>query len=98
MFLHLGADAQKERMLSRLTDPTKFWKYNPSDLERWAAFQQAYAAMLNECHEVPWYVVPADRNWAIGHLLIETLDDLDPQYPPPDFDVDVEISRLNNPL
>lgn len=101
VFLHLGADAQKERMLSRLTDPSKFWKYNPADLddrERWSAFQEAYAAMLHECHETPWYVVPADRkwyrNWAIGHLLTETLDELDPQYPEPDFDVDAEIRRL----
>ena len=39
----------------------------------------------------PWYVVPADRkwyrNWAVGRLLLEHLQSLDPQYPPPAFDV-----------
>lgn len=40
----------------------------------------------------PWYVVPADRkwyrNWCVAQVLQETLDELDPQFPRPDFDVE----------
>ena len=69
-------------------------------LDPWADFQQAYAEVLSRCSTAvaPWYVVPADRkwyrNWSVGHLLLETLEQLNPQPPAADFDVDVELARL----
>ena len=45
-FLHISADEQKERLLARLDDPTKHWKYNPGDVDeraKWPAYQEAYA-------------------------------------------------------
>ncbi|QNK79295.1 PPK2 family polyphosphate kinase [Nakamurella sp. PAMC28650] len=102
-FLHISKDTQRERLAARLDDPTKYWKYNPADLtERgfWPHYQDAYADALRRCNTVgaPWFVVPADRkwyrNWAIASLLLETLRQLDPQYPPADFDVDTERQRL----
>ena len=55
---------------------------------------------LERCstEHAPWYVVPADRkwyrNWAVGRLLMETLRELDPQYPRPDLDVEGLERRL----
>ena len=102
-FLHIGRDTQKERLLARLDDPTKLWKYNANDVaERklWPAYQEAYEAVLNltSTETAPWYVIPADRKWyrnyAITHLLIETLERLDPQWPPAGYDVEAEKKRV----
>ena len=84
-FLHTSREEQRERLLARLDDPTKHWKYNPADLAsraRWDDYMVAYGDALERCStdDAPWYVVPADRkwyrNWAITDLLIEHLDAL----------------------
>jgi PPK2 family polyphosphate:nucleotide phosphotransferase len=101
--LHISPAEQAERLLARLDDPTKRWKYNPGDLDaraQWSAYQLAYTDALTECDSdlAPWYVIPSDRkwyrNWAIASLLAETLAELDPQYPMPDLDVDAERARI----
>jgi len=101
--LHISADEQKERLQARLDDTTKHWKFNPKDLDEralWPAYRDAYEIALERTNteHAPWHVIPADRKWyrnlAIGHLLHQTLLDLDPQWPVADFDVDVEKKRL----
>jgi PPK2 family polyphosphate:nucleotide phosphotransferase len=103
--LHISAATQKERLMARLEDPTKYWKYNPTDVderELWPAYREAYEIALERTNTevAPWYVVPSDRKWyrnlAIGQLLHETLTDMAPQWPPADFDVDVEKARLQD--
>ncbi|MFI8190067.1 PPK2 family polyphosphate kinase [Streptomyces sp. NPDC085946] len=95
-FLHLSFDEQRRRLLKRLDRPDKRWKFQPSDIDDralWPAYQEAYALALERCSTpyAPWYLVPADhkwyRNWAVGRLLLEHLEELDPRYPEPDFDV-----------
>jgi PPK2 family polyphosphate:nucleotide phosphotransferase len=102
-FLHISADAQKERLLERLDNPAKYWKYNPADVDDrqfWPAYQEAYAAALEKCNTeaAPWYVIPADRKWyrnyAITRLLIEALEGLDLGWPPAAFSVEAERARL----
>ena len=101
--LHISADEQKERLLARLDDPTKYWKYNPGDVderERWSAYRDAYEIALERTNTdvAPWHVVPSDRKWfrnlAIGHLLLETLQGLDLSWPEADFDIEAEKKRL----
>ncbi|WP_181779671.1 PPK2 family polyphosphate kinase [Pseudonocardia pini] len=101
--LHISPEEQAERLLARLDDPAKRWKYNPGDIDsrsRWPAYREAYEAALERCDAdvAPWYVIPSDRkwyrNWAIAALLAETLGDVAPEFPPPDYDVDVERARL----
>ncbi|MEU8069591.1 MULTISPECIES: PPK2 family polyphosphate kinase [unclassified Micromonospora] len=107
VMLHISYAEQGERLMERLTDPTKFWKFNPSDLDtraRWDDYQAAYAEAMERCgtDAAPWFVVPADRkwyrDWAVAHLLRETFDGLDLGYPPADFDVERERDRLRNQL
>ncbi|MDP9281651.1 MAG: polyphosphate kinase 2 family protein [Chloroflexota bacterium] len=102
--LHISFDEQRKRLLARLLDPTKRWKFKPSDLEersRWSDYQVAYDAALFRCStpKAPWYVVPANkkwyRNWAITRILIETLEELDPRYPEPDLDLPALTERLS---
>ncbi|MGW4912845.1 polyphosphate kinase 2 family protein [Streptomyces sp. NPDC004270] len=95
-FLHLSYGEQKRRLLARLDNPDKHWKFSPEDIEDralWPAFQEAYEIAMERCSTpaAPWYRVPADhkwyRNWAISRLLLEHLEQLDPRYPKADFDV-----------
>jgi polyphosphate kinase 2 (PPK2 family) len=101
--LHISPQEQAERLLARLDDPTKHWKYHPGDLDaraKWPAYQQAYADALRatDSDAAPWYVIPADRkwyrNWAVASLLAETLAELDLRFPTTNIDVDAERARI----
>jgi PPK2 family polyphosphate:nucleotide phosphotransferase len=101
--LHISAEEQKARLLERLDNPEKHWKYNPGDLDeraRWHDYQRAYEIALERCNTeaAPWHVVPADRkwyrNWAVAALLHETLASFDLGWPAADFDVAAERKRL----
>ncbi len=103
--LHIGPDEQKQRLLERLDNPTKHWKYNPGDVderELWPAYREAYEIALDRTstEQAPWHVVPADkkwyRNWAVARLLLEALRGLDPVWPEATFDPAVERDRLLN--
>jgi len=102
-FLHISSDEQKQRLLARLEDPTKHWKYNPDDVDvraKWPDYQEAYADALEKCstQHAPWYVVPSDRkwyrNWAVAQLLVEQLRALKLEWPVADFDVEIEKARV----
>ncbi len=101
--LHISPEEQKQRLLDRLDDPSKHWKYNPNDLAeraRWADYRAAYEISLerNNTEDAPWHVLPADKKWyrnlAVGNLLLEALRNIDPQWPKADFDVEAEKQRL----
>jgi PPK2 family polyphosphate:nucleotide phosphotransferase len=103
VFLHISQEEQRQRLLARLDDPTKHWKFNPGDLgerARWADYQEAYEAALERCNSdlAPWYRIPADRkwyrDWAIASLLIEQLEDMKLTWPKGDFDVEEQRARL----
>ncbi len=103
--LHISADEQKARLLARLDDPTKLWKYNPGDVDergQWPLYREAYELALERTNteHAPWFVIPSDKKWyrnlSIGRLLHDTLRSIDPQWPEPDFDVDVERKRLTD--
>ena len=102
-FLNISSAEQKERLIARLDDPTKHWKYNPGDVDeraKWPAYVEAYRAVLERCNteRAPWYVIPSDRkwyrNWAVAQLLVEHLRALDLQWPVADFDVEEEKARV----
>lgn len=102
VMLHISKDEQKQRLAERLEDPTKYWKYNAGDLHErtfWDEYQSAYQDALSRCSTdtAPWYVVPGDRkwyrDWVLANLLVDALRDMNPTYPPPDFDV-AEQRRL----
>jgi polyphosphate kinase 2 (PPK2 family) len=72
-------------------DPEKHWKFDPSDLTtraRWHDYHEAYAKAIEatSTDEAPWYVVPSDhkwvRNYAVSSLMVEVLEEMDPQLPP----------------
>jgi PPK2 family polyphosphate:nucleotide phosphotransferase len=93
--LHISKEEQRERLQARLDEPKSRWKFNPGDLEDrklWDDYQAAYELMLEKCSTpwAPWHVIPADRKWArnaaVGVIVRETLEAMNPQYPEPDWD------------
>ncbi|HEY6649785.1 MAG TPA: polyphosphate kinase 2 family protein [Mycobacterium sp.] len=101
--MFVSPDEQKKQLLERLEDPTKYWKYNPGDIDerkQWPKYQEAYQAVLDRTSTeyAPWYVVPCDRRWysrlAVTELLLHALEGLKLSWPPADFDVEAEKKRL----
>ena len=90
IFLHLSKDEQRKRLLKRIDDPDKNWKFSDADVterEYWKQYMHAY----EECIEAtttkhaPWYIVPADdkqnARLIVSQILLETLSDLRMEYP-----------------
>ncbi len=89
-FLHLSKGEQKKRLLERIDDKSKRWKFSLADLkerERWDDYMNAYNEMLLETStdEAPWYVIPADKKWyaryAVGNIIAQKLKGLNMEYP-----------------
>jgi PPK2 family polyphosphate:nucleotide phosphotransferase len=105
-FLHISSDEQRERLLARLDDPDKRWKFEEGDIEEralWPKYQDTFREVLRRSNpeDAPWYVVPADRkwyrNWAVGRILLETLVEMAPEYPRPALDIPALKARLSPP-
>ena len=89
-FLHVSKEEQRKRLLARLDEPGKRWKFSMGDVaERklWDKYMEAYDDMIRSTSraEAPWYVVPADNKpfarLVVAAALIETLEGLDLKYP-----------------
>ena len=84
-FLNISRREQQRRLLERLEDPAKRWKFSAGDLlerARWKDYMSAYdEAMAATSHKhAPWYVIPADHKWLahvlVGEILVEALEGL----------------------
>ena len=89
-FLHVSRSEQRKRLLERLNDPAKNWKFSAADvLERtkWHAYMSVYRdALAATSHSnAPWYVIPADHKWfahsVIADIMVNALDELDLSFP-----------------
>lgn len=89
-FLHVSKEEQRRRLLERLDDPSKNWKFNVSDLgerDRWDDYMTAYEEALSRTStkHAPWFIVPSDHKWftrlAIADLVVEALQSLDLAFP-----------------
>jgi polyphosphate kinase 2 (PPK2 family) len=92
-FLHISKDEQKKRLLERLEDTRKQWKFSIGDIaarDRWRDYQRAYDATLTNTSTpyAPWWIMPADRKWAmralVAHVIWKAMKGLDLRYPPMD--------------
>jgi PPK2 family polyphosphate:nucleotide phosphotransferase len=102
-FLHIDLDTQKARLLDRIQDSTKQWKFNPGDLDErklWPQYMQAYEDVLNKTSTswAPWYIIPANRNWyrnlMVSSVLVETLQKMKLSYPKPVENIDSYTAQL----
>ncbi|WP_079242952.1 polyphosphate kinase 2 family protein [Chryseobacterium indologenes] len=90
IFLHVSKDEQKKRLLDRIDEQEKNWKFSAGDLPERALFDQymeAYETAINETSkdDAPWYVLPADSKWfarvAAIQIIIDTLEKMNLKYP-----------------
>ncbi len=89
-WLNVGADEQARRLLRRIDDPKRNWKFNAGDVaerEHRDAYMDAFTAAVNETSRAhaPWYVIPADfkpyMRWQVAEVIVKTLRGLDLRYP-----------------
>ena len=89
-WLNVSRREQKKRLLERIEDPEKNWKFRLGDLDDralWDDYQAAYEAMLRATSRpyAAWYAIPADdkdyMRAAVARILVETLERMDPRYP-----------------
>jgi len=89
-YLHVSREEQKVRLLERLTQPEKRWKFNERDLEErklWDQYEEATNDVLSatSSKSTPWYIIPADDKWyaraAVADIIASHLESLDLEYP-----------------
>jgi PPK2 family polyphosphate:nucleotide phosphotransferase len=106
VMLHISFEEQRRRLVARLENTAKRWKFEVADIDKraqWDDYQAAYDLAIQRCSTpaAPWYVVPADAKWfrdhAVSRLLVETLREMDPRYPQPALDIPGLLARLQPP-
>ena len=87
-FLNVSADAQKERLMERVELKEKHWKHKDGDWatrEKYSEYLTVYEKIINTCNVIPWYIIPADKNWqklyAVAEVVLKTLEELDLKWP-----------------
>ena len=107
IFLHISKEEQLRRLIARIDDPSKNWKFSTADVEErkfWNDYMAAYQDCLNATStvEAPWYAVPADdkRNarLIISNILLETMQELDMNYPEVSSKRKKELARIREDL
>jgi PPK2 family polyphosphate:nucleotide phosphotransferase len=87
-FLNISKDAQKEVLMERIENKEKHWKHNDGDWvtrEKFDDYLHVYEKIINRCNDIPWHIVPADKNWQktffIAEAVLKTLKELDLKWP-----------------
>jgi PPK2 family polyphosphate:nucleotide phosphotransferase len=98
-FLHISHAQQRKRFQARLDDPSKNWKFDVGDLDKrdeWDDYMVAFEEMLQQTSTeiAPWYVIPGNQKWyrnlAIMQVIVDTLREMNPQYP----EVTADLSQI----
>ena len=109
-YLHIDLEEQKKRLIERIDDPKKQWKFNPADLEArklWGKYMAAFEEMLEKTSTIsaPWYAIPSNDNWyrnlTVASVIVDTLKGFKMEYPQPAEDItkykDALLSENNPP-
>jgi PPK2 family polyphosphate:nucleotide phosphotransferase len=102
-FLNVSKQEQAERLIERIEDPNKNWKFEEQDVkvrDKWDEYQQAYQDAINETatKKSPWYVIPADdkknTRLLVGEIIVEELQKMDMNYPEVSPERAAELQRF----
>ena len=106
-WLNVSKAEQKSRLLARLREPEKNWKFEYGDVvERryWQDYMQAYEAALNATSRpwAPWYAIPADdkryMRSRVARIIVETMSQLGMEYPEPATDLKDRVGQIKKEL
>jgi PPK2 family polyphosphate:nucleotide phosphotransferase len=107
LFLHISKKEQRRRLLERLEDPNKHWKFSAADIaERayWRDYMEAYEDALNatSTKRAPWYIIPADHKWVarsmVSEILVHNIRKLDLQLPQMTKEQEAELAKAKRLL
>jgi PPK2 family polyphosphate:nucleotide phosphotransferase len=102
-FLAISKGEQRRRLQARLDDPDKRWKFSAADLaerRHWDRYRDVYAEAISatSTRHAPWYVIPANhkwyRNYLVAKILVATLKEMNPKFPPAAPDIDFRKIKL----
>lgn len=106
-FLNLSKNEQRRRLLARIDEPDKNWKFDPTDLierRHWDEYQAAYQDAIAETatKQAPWHVVPADNKWftrlVVAATIVDCLENLDPKFPRVDDEARAAMAKARKEL
>lgn len=106
-FLHVSPEEQKKRLLERIDDPSKNWKFSIGDLNEralWPQYMEAYEEILRHTSTkiAPWYVIPADKKWfmrsAVSDIIVERMQQLKLHYPELDESQKADLQKAKEML
>ncbi len=87
-FMNVSKEAQEERLRERIELEEKHWKHKDGDWdtrEKFDEYMAVYEKILNRCNDIPWHIVPSDKNWqklySASEIILKTLEKLDLQWP-----------------
>lgn len=90
VFLHLSKEEQRKRLLARIDEPEKNWKFSAADIaerEHWDAYMHAYGQALSATStaDSPWFIVPADdkdnARLIVSQIVLNAIEALKLSYP-----------------
>ena len=87
-YMNISHEQQEINLMERVNDLEKHWKHSDGDWatrERWDDFMNVYETIFERCNDIPWHIIPCDKNWtklyAVAKVVSETLQKMDPQFP-----------------
>jgi len=89
-FLNVSKKEQSKRLIERIEDPDKNWKFEEQDVkerEFWKEYHEAYQELVDHTatEHSPWYVIPADdkknMRLMVAQVIHERLSKLKMEYP-----------------
>lgn len=106
-FLHVSKEEQRKRFLKRLSQPKKYWKFSPHDIQErayWDDYVDAYEKCLTRTSTdwAPWHIIPADHKWLaralVAEIITREIGKLDLQYPKIDAKLRKEFTAARRRL
>ena len=89
-FLNVSKEEQDRRLIERIEDWSKNWKFEEQDVkvrDQWDDYMKAYEDSINATasKKAPWFVIPADdkknMRLTVGNIIAEELKKMDMTYP-----------------
>jgi PPK2 family polyphosphate:nucleotide phosphotransferase len=105
--LRISQEEQRRRLLARLDEPAKRWKFSMDDVDDsklWDQYMDAYEDAIRNTAtaEAPWYVVPADQKWfawlMVAAAIADAMERLDLRFPMVKGKALAELERVRQAL
>lgn len=103
IFLHVSKEEQKKRLVDRIINQEKHWKFSMGDIDErqyWDEYQHIYEELLEKTSTnfAPWYVVPADNKWytryVVASIVLHALKKINPEFPKLSKDMEEQLAKF----